>query len=224
MAENHLKAWRESRGLTLEQVGTALNSDKTHMSKLEKGQRKLTTDWLERFARFYRVSVAAMLAPPPAAGTEPVEPSHLTRDTPEVPNVGAWPVDVPIMGVSVGGNGGDFSINMGEQIGTARRPPSLTRKVFALFVQGASMSRWREPGGLVFLDPGRPAKPGDRVVVELHPETDGEGHPAYLKELVARTPTKLRLKQYNPEAIIEVQLSRVRNIYRVMEWEEVVGI
>jgi len=138
-----------------------------------------------------------------------------------------WPRDIPILGVSVGGSEGDFKMNSGsEPADFAKRPPALHRagKVFALYVQGTSMSRWREPGQLVYLDPVRPARPGDRVVVECHPERDGEGHPAYLKELVGRTTTRLRLKRYNPETVIEIPLSRVKHIHRVMEWEELLGV
>ena len=85
------------------------------------------------------------------------------------------------------------------------------------------MSRWREPGSLVFVDPIRPPRPGDRVVVELNPGKDGEGHPAYLKELVTSTATKVRLLQYNPEGMIEIPLTKVRHIHRVIEWEELLG-
>jgi len=140
---------------------------------------------------------------------------------------GSWPRDIPILGVTVGGGDGDFQMNFGsEPADYAKRPPALQKsgKVFALYVQGTSMSRWREPGQLVYLDPVRPARPGDRVVVECHPERDGEGHPAYLKELVGRTTTRLRLKQYNPETVIEIPLSRVKHIHRVMEWEELLGV
>ena len=117
-------------------------------------------------------------------------------------------------------------MNSGEVADFARRPPTLERstRVFALYVQGNSMSRWREQGQLVYCDPVRPAKPGDRVVVECHPDRDGDGHPAFLKELVGQTGTKLRLKQYNPETIVEIPLSKVKQIHRVMEWEEILGL
>ena len=79
-------------------------------------------------------------------------PAHLAA-------AGAWPRDVPVYGVTVGGSDGDFMLNVGQVVDFARRPPTLGRRtVFALYVQGASMSPWRVPGGLVFLDPVRPAR------------------------------------------------------------------
>lgn len=139
---------------------------------------------------------------------------------------GAWARDVPVLGTAVGGSTGDFMLNTGDVVDYARRPPTVARsaKVFVLFVQGSSMSRWREAGSMVYVDPNRPPKPGDRVVVELHPDTDGDPSPAYLKELVSRTATKLRLKQYNPEQSFDLALSKVKKILRVIEWEELLAV
>jgi phage repressor protein C with HTH and peptisase S24 domain len=139
---------------------------------------------------------------------------------------GSWARDVPVLGTTVGGSGGDFTLNTGEVVDYARRPPTVARssKVFVLYVQGNSMSRWREPGSMVYVDPARPPKPGDRVVIELHPERDGEPSPAYLKELVSRTATKLRLKQYNPEGAFDLSLNKVKKLHRVIEWEELLAV
>lgn len=139
---------------------------------------------------------------------------------------GSWARDVPVLGTTVGGSGGDFTLNTGEVVDYARRPPTVARssKVFVLYVQGNSMSRWREPGSMVYVDPARPPKPGDRVVIELHPERDGEPSPAYLKELVSRTATKLRLKQYNPEGTFDLSLNKVKKLHRVIEWEELLAV
>lgn len=222
---NFLKAWRDSRGLSQEQLALGLGTDKTVVSKLERGTRKLSTQWLERIAKVYGVKPAELLdAPtrlvdPEADQVVPIEPPS------QLQAAGTWPRDIEVWGVTMGGSAGDFNLNTGQVIDYARRPPSLQRrKVFALYVQGSSMSPWRAQGGLVYLDPVRPPRFGDRVVVELQPDRDGEGHPAYLKELVARTPTKIRLRQYNPDQQIEIPASKVRQIYRVIEWEEVLGV
>lgn len=139
---------------------------------------------------------------------------------------GAWARDVPVLGTTVGGSAGDFTLNTGDVVDYARRPPTLARssKVFVLYVQGKSMSRWREPGSMVYVDSARPAKPGERVVVELHPDSEGEPSPAYLKELVSQTATKLKLKQYNPEQTFDLALSKVKKIHRVIEWDELLAV
>ena len=66
---NHLKAWREHRGLTQDGLAQAAGTDKSQISKLEKGQRRLTQEWLTRLAQALRTSPAALLsAPGEAAG------------------------------------------------------------------------------------------------------------------------------------------------------------
>lgn len=125
----------------------------------------------------------------------------------------------------MGGDDGDFHLN-GSTIDYARRGPGIIgrRGVFAIYCLGSSMEPWRKKGELVYLDSVRPARPGDHVVVECH-GTDHEPGPAYLKLLVAETATKLRLKQYNPlDDRIEIPRSRVKRVYRVIEWSEVMGI
>ncbi len=138
----------------------------------------------------------------------------------------AMPRDVPVLGSTVGGSDGDFLLN-GQVVDHVRRPPAIEamRSAFALFVQGDSMWPWRAPGSLVYVHPARPPRNGDHVVVELHgTEEDGE-RPCLVKRLVKRTPTLLRLEQYNPPRDdITIALDRVRSLYRVMEWEELLGL
>ncbi|HEX2114219.1 MAG TPA: S24 family peptidase [Alphaproteobacteria bacterium] len=132
--------------------------------------------------------------------------------------------DVEVHGTAIGGDDGDFQLN-GGTIDYAKRPPGIIGRkgVFAIFTQGDSMYPWRSKGDLVYLDPVRPARPGDYVVVECHGR-DHEPGPAYLKRLVAETATKVRLAQYNPaDDRIEIPKSRIKRIYRVIDWPELLG-
>lgn len=81
---NYLKQWRESRGLTLEKVGDGIRTDKTQVSKLEKGDRKLSTDWLDRFAKFYKVPAAALLGPPASSADGKIIQPRLGRLGPPI--------------------------------------------------------------------------------------------------------------------------------------------
>lgn len=207
-------------GKTQRKLAEALKIDDSAVSRILKGTRQIKATELPVMIRYLEAPEPALDArnePMPVIGLREASAPH---------DFGAMPIDVPIMGVTVGGSDGEFEMNMGEPADYARRPRTIARsmKVFALYVQGSSMSRWRDPGTLVYVDPIRPPRPGDRVVVELHPEREGGGHPAYLKELVTSTATKVRLRQYNPEGTIEIALSKVRHIHRVIEWEELLGI
>lgn len=152
--------------------------------------------------------------------------SDQQRTPPELSAFNTFPKDVPIMGVTIGGtDDNSFILNMGDVVDYARRTPAIARnaRVFALYVQGDSMAKWRQPGGLVYLDPARPPRAGDHVVVEFAPDELGNGVPALLKQLVAITGTKIKLRQYNPEKLIEIPVGKVRRLHRVMEWEELIS-
>jgi phage repressor protein C with HTH and peptisase S24 domain len=142
--------------------------------------------------------------------------------TPELANMSH---DVPILGVARGGRPGegDFRFN-GEIAGVTARPHGLRgiKEPFCIFVQGDSMAPWRNEGERVYINPARPARPGDHVVVELKPERDGEPGVAWLKKLVARSPDgSLVLAQYNPATSrIKIPGAKVKRVFRVMEWEE----
>ncbi|MEM7173507.1 MAG: S24 family peptidase, partial [Pseudomonadota bacterium] len=131
--------------------------------------------------------------------------------------------DLEVRGTAVGGEDAAFEFN-GETVEYVCRPPGLTgnRKAFALYVVGESMSPRFEEGELVFVHPGRPAKPGNDVVVELHGR-DGEAGNCYIKRLVARTPSKLVLSQFNPAKNIDFPLAQVRNVLRILTPGELLG-
>lgn len=144
----------------------------------------------------------------------------------DLPAAGTLPRDVPVLGVTVGGEGGDFAFN-GQTVDHVRRPPGLANvpSAFALFVANDSMVPWKEPGELVYVEPNRPAKVGDYVVVELKATRDGEAGVCLVKRLKARSVSKLTLQQYNPpNDRIEIPVSKIRRVYRVKPLEELVGV
>jgi phage repressor protein C with HTH and peptisase S24 domain len=78
-----LREWRHVRGLTLEQLAARVGTDKTQLSRLEKGKRRLTMDWLERIAPALGCEPVDLLGPPPSdlpgAGLgRRVRPQHAT--------------------------------------------------------------------------------------------------------------------------------------------------
>jgi SOS-response transcriptional repressor LexA len=169
-----------------------------------------------------RPAPAAAVSDGFAEGTGGLPDTVTVAHTPELANMTH---DVPILGVARGGRPGegDFRFN-GEIAGVTARPHGLRgiKEPFCIFVQGDSMAPWRNEGERVYINPARPARPGDHVVVELKPERDGEPGVAWLKKLVARSPDgSLVLAQYNPATSrIKIPGAKVKRVFRVMEWEE----
>lgn len=135
------------------------------------------------------------------------------------------PQDIPLLGVAAAGTSGDFTLN-GEVVDHIKRPPGIARRqhVFAIYAIGDSMAPWRQPGDPVYVDEVRPPREGDYVVVECHEEAGSPG-PAYLKRLVSVCNDKVRLAQFNPpEDRIEIPRARIKRIYRVIDWPELLGL
>jgi len=179
--------------------------------------------------RLDAIAEALGVTPAQLASDGPVPPlpnAILAIDAQPPPAIGAMPRDVPIFGTAQGGEEGAFVLNtLDGPIDWARRPYGLVgmKTVFAVYVEGTSMVPWRQPGDLVYLQRGRPPNIGDHVVVVLD---RGVGEPpgAFIKQLARRTATRLDLVQYNPAKTISVDLTSVRDVVRVLEWAEVLGV
>jgi len=93
------------------------------------------------------------------------------------------PRDLPILGQSRGGDDEYFFGNGADVLSLTYRPIELLNvaTAYAVYVHGDSMSPRFEPGELLYVDPVRPARPGDDVVIQMQ---DGHG---YVKRLVRRT-------------------------------------
>lgn len=145
------------------------------------------------------------------------------EDGPEGIAIGATlPRTLQVYGSVLGGDPGldDGKVEsheVTEVIDWIRRPSMFDGRpdVYALYVTGSSMEPRFEPGDPVVVDPKRPPRPGDDVIVQLYGE-DGRVTLSLIKRLVRRTATELQLRQYNPDITFAVPLARVKDIHRVV--------
>ncbi len=218
----------QEKGATMAAASRAIGRNHAYLQQfLKRGSpRRLDPEAAAALSAYLKVPPEELL---PAAEAPALPAGNAVRTVAPPASAfasGAMRRDVPVLGATVGGSEGDFLLN-GLEVDRVRRPPALEAmgEAFALYVQGDSMWPWRAPGSLVYLHPARPPRTGDHVVVELHAEAEGEERPCYVKRLLGRSPTTLRLGQYNPpREDIEIPLRRVRSLYRVMEWEELLGV
>jgi phage repressor protein C with HTH and peptisase S24 domain len=186
------------------------------------------TKFAPEMARELGVAVEWLLT-----GEGPIEPSP-QQQTPilevdptrivEIPDRTAMPLNVPVYGIAVGGSAADFQLN-GEIVDYVRRPPGLmnAKRVFAIYVQGESMEPRYENGDLVYLNPDRPARSGDDVVIQMKPN----GHKAgdcFIKRLVRRTPTQIVCRQFNPPAEVVYGIDEVDKVFKVLTSAELMGV
>ncbi len=255
---NRIKELRRRRGLTQDSLGKLVGTGRSQIVKLERGERRLTVEWMRRLARALECHPADLLSSEPEAGemgdagmetsfaseragTVLRERQHPRSYSPEpdfapqsgeaapasvpVPPTASLQRDVEVRGVAVGGDDSCFEFN-GEVVDRVRRPPGIAgaSNVFAIYVVGQSMSPRFEEGEIVFVHPGRPARSGCDVIVELHGH-DGDPGQCYIKRLVKKTPTRTVLQQFNPARDdIAFDNDNIRAMYRILTASELLGV
>lgn len=135
------------------------------------------------------------------------------------------PDDLPVYGTALGGASGGAEFIMNGQVALhVKRPEKLQGRedVFALFVQGDSMEPRFFAGELIICETNRPPSVGDFVVIEMKETEDGI-RVAYLKRLVGRSAGKLKLKQYNPEKVIDIAVGDYHQVIRVLTTHDLVS-
>lgn len=143
-----------------------------------------------------------------------------------MPNAAELPKDIPVLGTVAGSNlqNGAFQLSS-DAVDYVRRPPALafTRDVYALYVQGDSMSPKYEAGELIFINPHRPVQVGDYVVIQ---EPVGDDHviQSFVKRLVKRTATTVTVEQLNPHVELHFKRSPALVLHHVMTTAELFGM
>lgn len=235
---------RKAKGLTQAQVASQLEVERAAVGQWETGATEPASANLVKLCAFFGIDLAAAGAGqlvyiepqsdvssvssklPSDRGAEEAasQPAILSTAT-EAQATALMPIDVPVYGVAVGGADGSFHFN-GEVIDHVRRPAGIAkaRGVFALYVVGSSMEPRFEEGELVYVSSGRPPSIGDYVIVEQKGAIEGENGPALIKRLIRRNGATLILEQFNPGERIEVPTENVKSVYRVLPWNEVLGV
>ncbi|MBD8556879.1 helix-turn-helix transcriptional regulator [Rhizobium sp. CFBP 8762] len=148
-----------------------------------------------------------------------------TREIPTLPSRVTMPLDIPVMGTAAGSHTrGAFQFE-GGIVDYVRRPPALTeaRDIYALFVEGTSMEPQYHPGDLIYVNPRKPPRAGDIVVVECK-NGDHEPHEASIGIYRRRTEKAIVIGKHNPPAEIEIKCDIVKGIHRVLTINELFGV
>jgi phage repressor protein C with HTH and peptisase S24 domain len=134
--------------------------------------------------------------------------------------------DIPVLGTVAGADlsKGAFQLTP-DTIDYVRRPPALetARTVYALYVEGDSMSPRFEPGELIYVNPNRPVRVGDYVVVQEPLDGDGN-YSAWVKAFVKRTSEWLVVRQLNPPGEMRFRATEGLRVHRVMTTAEILGL
>lgn len=187
-SSNRIRDYRQARGWTLQQLAEASGTTKSQIDKLEKGERRLTVDWLMRLATplncdprdlLVMDSAAPSLSPPPTL--QAMHGSLLPAAT------------LPVRGAARGGAAQEMFLTDGA-IDQVPRPHYLAhvKDAYAVYVVGDSMSPMYRPRQLLFINPYKLPVAGSGVVI-----TQPSGA-VLIKEFVRQKPTGVVLREYQP--------------------------
>lgn len=238
-AGNQIQTLREARGWSRPELGRRMNTSGQQVERLEKGQRRLTQDWIERAASALEVQAVAIISEAP---TPPVPQHEL-----EIPEPNAVPFrmegaslqrmhrDLPVYGTALGADeivDGEAieqtTLNKGEVVEYKRRPPILDGRadVYGLTVQGSSMVPVYQDGRTVFVEARKRPAVGDDAVIYMRSPDEIEGEMidrVLIKRVVRKTAAYVELEQFNPAKVFKLPMERVHHMDRVLTLDDMIG-
>lgn len=127
------------------------------------------------------------------------------------------PQPLPITGSVAGGakEDGAFEMN-GSPVDWTERPHHLAgvADAYAVYCWGSSMEPRFRAGDLLYVNPHKPVRSGDAVVVQIR---SGNAAPlAYVKSYISQNDSILILEQINPSKRLEWPLDDVVSVHRIV--------
>jgi transcriptional regulator with XRE-family HTH domain len=228
---NNIQTLREARNWSRPQLGERMGTSGQQIERLEKGMRKLTTEWIDRAAAALEVPATAIISDGSAA---PLPPANATAFKFEGASHERMRDDLPIYGTALGAErqvDGEAveqtTLNRAEIVHYAKRPVLLNGNAaaYGLYVSGYSMEPRYKDGAKLVVDPKARISGGDDVVVYLRPEspeddTGEAARAALIKTLVRRTAAYLELEQYTPAMRFRVPTTDVVTVHRVLTMDD----
>ena len=211
---NRIREFRERARLSMQALADRAGTTASQINKLEKGERRLTVDWMVRLARALEIDPKELVEfetfRPPGGGISDVGLPRTLAGTP----IDLGSPDLPVLGRAQGGPQGVLMLPVEQQpVDWTYRPPQL-RKVkdaFAVFAYDDSMHPMYKHGQVLWIHPHLPIKPGDGVLVVKASDE------ALIKEFVRRSDVEIVLRQYRPrEEEFSIPTGEVRMMHRVI--------
>lgn len=203
-----LKAAMKERGVTGEEIAARMDVHPVTVSKLLNGRMKMTEQWMGRFAGALDMEAAAIVGGPP-------EPPATRRQAAGT---------IPVYGLAAGAFAGAFTMTT-DEVERVPAPPGLAhvRDAYALIVTGTSMEPRYTAGDFIYVNPHRPPRPGDHVVVQIRDHRT-EGRQTFIKRYMGETAGMVVVSQYNPPMNTEWKREHVSLLHRVLTVNELLGV
>ncbi len=205
----------ESQGLEMKEISLAAGLGATYVrDALKRGRGKF-----ENLRK-----IATVLGRPPEWLIGDADGATLRERRASAPNASP-PIHVsllrapplPLYGHASAGKDGRFVLN-GQLIGTAERPASLVdvTDAYGVVVSGDSMLPRYRPGEICLVDPRKPFRRTDDVVVQVEAQNSGDPPDGFIKEFVSLSDTTLMLRQHNPPRTLRFPRKLIMTIHLIV--------
>ncbi|MDX2027683.1 MAG: LexA family transcriptional regulator [Alphaproteobacteria bacterium] len=169
---NRIREFRAARGWSLQQLADQAGTSKGQVDKLEKGDRRLTVEWMVRLAKPLGCDARDLMPVMQSRAFEKIRFGEASADGGLIPVRDA----------------------AGAAIDHVPRPAWLAhaRGAYALYVTDGSMAPMYRPGQLLFINPHKTPRPGQGVAVT------GKKTGLRIRELVKKDGKSIKLRQHQP--------------------------
>jgi phage repressor protein C with HTH and peptisase S24 domain len=204
----------------LERVGASQADLARHLglaasgvSRMLKGERKMTQLETVQTAEFLRVSPEEVLQHA-VEGPAPLPPADAPRQSRgRPPSISSATGDrIPIRSAGRGGTDQE----MFADLGYTSRPANLAgvREAYAIYMVGDSMEPRYEQGWLLHVNPFKPPRRGQDVVVRRQGAIVGDA--VLVKQFVGWEGDTLVLRQFNPSDTLRISRGEVRECHLIV--------
>jgi phage repressor protein C with HTH and peptisase S24 domain len=212
---NRIKEWRAALDLTYVRLGALAGTTAPQIQKLERGERKLTLDWMVRIAAALSSAGDATVHPKdllPGYG----EASSMDQGDPartEPPLAGK----IPVLGAAQAGGRHEIVL-LDNAIGRIARPLVLqdVKDGYALQVSGSAMEPryWDEQ--IIYVDPSKPPRQRNGIVIVK------SSNAVLVREFVCFLPGEgVRVKEYQPQTReLEIKRHDIKSLHTIVGSEE----
>lgn len=206
-------------GLTVDGAATVSGLDRSTVRKILERQGGVRSDTIVKLARGLQTTEEWLLR---AEGNKEGA-ARLSEVKPAQPSPPSKQpaTDLPVYGLAAGSITGALTMT-NEPIDYRNAPPALSRvrDAYALIVTGSSMEPRYEAGDYIYVDPHRPPRQGDHVVIQ---EFRHGGTVVSIKRFERLTETHIVTSQYNPLAEVKFLRGPEVIMHRVLTHNEASG-
>ena len=124
---------------------------------------------------------------------------------------------LPILGEAVGGESGEYIFN-GQILDYTPCPPQLANVpgAYAVLLDGVSMIPRYYPRETCYVNPVKPVRRGDHVVVQVRARNEGDPPRGFVKRFVGWQGARLVLEQYNPHDEIDFPRDDIVSVHLIV--------